>query len=83
MSEYRKFLTALVGVVVAFATLVVTSESGPITSSEWLSGGIGLATALGVYGVSNEGGEDGSVEPGSCALGIAVGALVAWFILRR
>lgn len=43
------------GAVIAFATLVVTSASGPITASEWLSGGIGLATALGVFATTNKG----------------------------
>lgn len=50
---YRKTVTAVVGAAIAFATLVITSESVPITASEWLSGAIGLATALGVYSVAN------------------------------
>jgi hypothetical protein len=53
-SRYRKTITAVVGAGVAFATLVVTSEPAAISSSEWLSGGIGLVTALGVYRVGNE-----------------------------
>lgn len=52
-APYRKTVTAVVGAAVAFATLVITSEPNAITSSEWLSGAIGLATALGVYSVSN------------------------------
>lgn len=51
----KKTVVAVTGAAVAFATLVVTSDPAAITSSEWLSGGIGLATALGVYGASNEG----------------------------
>lgn len=54
LAPYRKTVVAVVGAVIAFATLVVTSPSGPITSSEWLSGAIGLATALGVYGLANK-----------------------------
>lgn len=54
LSQYRKSITAVVGAIIAFAALVITSSSAPITASEWLSGGIGLATALGVYGVKNE-----------------------------
>lgn len=54
LAPYRKTTVALVGAAVAFATLVVTSEPAAITAPEWLSGGVGLVTALGVYGVSNE-----------------------------
>ncbi len=53
MNKYRKTIVAVVGAGAAFATLVVTSEPAAITAPEWLSGGIGLATALGVYGVTN------------------------------
>ncbi len=55
LSKYRKTIVAVIGAGAAFATLVVTSEPAAITASEWLSGGIGLATALGVYGTRNEG----------------------------
>lgn len=51
--RYTKSVTALVGAAIAFATLVITSDVVDITSSEWLSGAIGLATALGVYTLSN------------------------------
>lgn len=54
MKAYRKTIVAVVGACAAFATLVVTSAPAEITSSEWLSGGIGLAAALGVYGVANQ-----------------------------
>ena len=54
LNPYRKTVVAVVGAAVAFATLVVTSEPAAITAPEWLSGGIGLATALGVYGVENQ-----------------------------
>lgn len=54
MGKYRKTVAAAVGAAIGFATLVVTSEPAAITSSEWLSGAIGLATALGVYRVGNE-----------------------------
>lgn len=53
ISTYNKFIVALVGELIAFATLVITSEPEGITSSEWLAGGIGLAAALGVYQVRN------------------------------
>lgn len=51
--RYNKTVTALVGAAIAFATLVITSDPTKITSSEWLSGAIGLATALGVYAAPN------------------------------
>lgn len=51
--QYRKTITAVVGAGIAFATLVITSEPVAITAPEWLSGGIGLATAIGVYGIRN------------------------------
>jgi hypothetical protein len=54
LSPYRKTITAIVGAGIAFATLVVVSPSDAITAAEWLSGGAGLATALGVYAVPNE-----------------------------
>jgi hypothetical protein len=50
---YSKTILAVVGALVAFATLVVTSEPSAISSSEWLSLAVGLAAAIGVYGVSN------------------------------
>ena len=51
--KYSKTITAVVGAAIAFAALVVTSDAVDISSSEWLSGAVGLATALGVYGVTN------------------------------
>jgi len=51
--KYSKTITAVVGACIAFAALVVTSDPSDISSSEWLSGAIGLATALGVYTVAN------------------------------
>lgn len=53
--RYNKAVTALVGAVVLFAGAVVTSPEAAVTASEWYAGGVGLATALGVYGVSNGG----------------------------
>lgn len=54
LGKYRKFTTALVGVIASWATLVVVSKSDPITAYEWVTGGILLATALGVYEVPND-----------------------------
>ncbi len=51
----KKSVVAVCGAGIAFASLVVTSPSAAITSPEWLSGAIGLATALGVYQATNEG----------------------------
>jgi hypothetical protein len=58
LNPYKKSVVAFVGAAINFATLVVTSESDAITASEWLSGGVGLAVAFGVYGVANR--QDGS-----------------------
>lgn len=51
--RYNKAITAVVGAVIAFAGLVVFSDSTSITSAEWLAGGSFLAAALGVYAVPN------------------------------
>ena len=53
LKPYAKTITAVVGALVGFATLVITSEPTAITAPEWLAGGIGLATALGVYAAPN------------------------------
>lgn len=53
MNTYRKTIAAVVGAVIAFASLVVLSEPTAITGPEWVSGAIGLATALGVYAAPN------------------------------
>ena len=52
-AAHKKTITALVGAVVAFATSVVVSPRSSVSASEWLSGAIGVLTALGVYGVGN------------------------------
>lgn len=89
LAPYRKTLVAVVGAIIAFATLVITSDPSSITSAEWLSGAIGLATALGVYGIANipagngDGGEDGAVTLGEIVLVLeAIFFVVAilWFI---
>lgn len=53
LNQYRKTIAAVVGAIIAFATLVITSAPSDITASEWLSGAIGLATAIGVYQIPN------------------------------
>ena len=53
LSEYNKTITVIVGEIVTWLTLVVTSDAKNVTSSEWLAGAIGLATAFGVYQVRN------------------------------
>lgn len=54
-APYRKTITAVVTAAIGWATLVVTSDSGPITPEEILAGVTALAIALGVYAVPNEG----------------------------
>lgn len=53
MNRYRKTIAAVVGAGLAWSELVI---GGPdeITATEWRVGGILLATALGVYGISNK-----------------------------
>lgn len=53
LAEYRKTITAVAVGAIGWATLVVNSPSGPITSGEWIAGATALATALGVLTVSN------------------------------
>ena len=55
MAKYRKTIVAVVGAAIGFATLVVTSAPAAPTAPEYLAGAVGLATALGVYRVTNEG----------------------------
>lgn len=51
---YRKSITAVVGAVLGWAAMVITSEPAAITASEWLMGATALATALGVYAIPND-----------------------------
>lgn len=53
ISRYWKFVVAVVGALLGWGTLVVTSPASAISSAEWLSLGFSLATALGVYSVPN------------------------------
>jgi uncharacterized membrane protein len=53
LNTYRKTITALAVGGIGWATLVVTSDSAPITASEWIAGATALAIALGVYAVPN------------------------------
>lgn len=54
LKPYRKTVTAVVGAAITWAGLVIVSEPSAISAAEWLAGAGGLATALGVYQVSNE-----------------------------
>lgn len=53
MSKYRKTIAAVVTGLIGWATMVVASDSSSITSTEWIALATVLATALGVYGVTN------------------------------
>ena len=55
MGKYAKTIAALVTGLIGWATLVVNSASGPVTSSEWIVLATTVATALGVYGTKNAG----------------------------
>jgi hypothetical protein len=54
LAPYRKTVTAVVTGAIGWATLVVTSGSGPITAEEWIMLATVVATALGVYQIPNE-----------------------------
>jgi len=54
MSKYRKTISAVVTGVLGWFGVVIASEAATISQSEWLMLAVGLATALGVYGVSND-----------------------------
>lgn len=53
MGKYRKVIAATVGAMITWGTAVVISEPAPVTASEWLQLAGGLATAWGVYQISN------------------------------
>lgn len=50
---YQKTITAFVTGLIGWGFVVVSSDSGPITSSEWMGLAVAVATALGVYAVAN------------------------------
>lgn len=53
LGTYGKLITAIITGIIGWATLVVNSPAADISSSEWIVGATALATALGVYAVSN------------------------------
>lgn len=54
LGSIRKALTPLVTGGLGWAVLIINSAPTAITATEWVTGGVVLATALGVYAVSNE-----------------------------
>jgi hypothetical protein len=52
--KYSKTIVAVVGAFILWAKLVVDSPSADVTSGEWIALLIGIATAIGVYGVTNK-----------------------------
>lgn len=53
LGTYGKTITAVITGLIGWATLVVNSASESITSGEWIVLATVLATALGVYSISN------------------------------
>ena len=49
----RKTVVAVVGASITSSNIVVYSPPAAVTSTEWLSGAVLLATALGVYAATN------------------------------
>lgn len=54
LKGYKKSIAAVAGAIISWAQLVVGSSQVDITAPEWIVLSIGLATAFGVYQVSNE-----------------------------
>lgn len=54
LPAYRKTLAAVIGALIVWGGVVVTSDPAQITASEWLLAAGSLATALGVYATPNE-----------------------------
>jgi hypothetical protein len=54
LKGYKKTIAAITGAIISWAQLVVGSSQTNITAPEWIVLGIGLATAFGVYQVTNE-----------------------------
>jgi hypothetical protein len=54
LKGYKKTIAATVGALISWAQLVVGSKEANITAPEWIALAIGLATATGVWYVTNE-----------------------------
>lgn len=54
LAPYRKTVAAVVTGAIGWAAVVVSSDPSAITAQEWIMGATVLATALGVYQVSND-----------------------------
>lgn len=55
IAPYNKFVVAVVGALITWGYVVVTSEPTAITSLEWVGLAGGVGTALGVYAAPNQG----------------------------
>lgn len=54
LAQYNKTIAALVTGLLGWGAVVITSVPAAVTASEWLSLGVALATALGVYTIANK-----------------------------
>jgi hypothetical protein len=54
LAPYRKAVAAVIVGIIGWATSVVTSDPTAITAGEWIQLATVLATALGVYQITNE-----------------------------
>jgi len=54
LSRYRKTISAVITGTIGWASAVVVSQPAAITASEWVMGATVLATAFGVYQVTNK-----------------------------
>lgn len=80
MSTYRKAIAALLGSIGTWG--MTAAAEGGITGAEWFGLLAVLGTTSAVWGLPNDTdpGEDGAIEPGSLALGIVLGVVLALLI---
>lgn len=53
LGRYSKVITAIITGAIGWGTLVINSPAAHISAQEWIVGATYLATALGVYAVTN------------------------------
>jgi hypothetical protein len=53
LAQYRKTIVAVIGAVLTWVAVAYVPD-GSISREEWFALAVALATALGVYGISND-----------------------------
>lgn len=54
LPAYNKTISAVITGLLGWGAVVVSSDAKAVTASEWLSLGVALAVAAGVYQIPNE-----------------------------